>query len=140
MDSQYGGLTALPRTHSRSYFSLGFETRWIPIHYKYFEAWVGATTGATIIGDRYSTNTGDDVPSILGTKEVTIRTEGFSIGAQMGVTYYLTESFLLGANLRGNEWVLPSTRRCSSIGDCATLSGTVSSFSFGLTVGYRLPL
>lgn len=139
-DSQYGGLTALPRTHSRSYFSLAIETRWIPIHYKYFEAWVGASTGATIVADRYITNTGDDVPSILGTKEVTIRTEGFAIGAQLGITYYLTESFLLGANLRGSEWVLPDSRRCSSIGDCATLSGSVQSFSFGITVGYRLPL
>jgi len=139
-DSQYGGLTALPRTHSRSYFSLGIETRWIPIHYKYLEAWIGASGGATIIADRYITNTGDDVPSILGTKEVTIRTEGIAIGAQMGITYYLTESFLLGANLRGSEWVLPDSRRCSSIGDCATLSGSVQSFSFGITVGYRLPL
>lgn len=140
VDSQYGGLTALPRTHSRSYFALGIETRFIPIHYKTFEAWLVGATGAAIIGDRYITNTGDTVPTILGTKEVTLRTEGFAVGVGLGVTYYLTESFLLGANLRGNEWVLPSTRRCSSIGDCATLSGPVSLFSFGLTLSYRLPL
>lgn len=139
-DSQYGGLSALPRTHARSYFFLGVEARWIPIHYKYFEAWVGVSTGATIIADRYSTNTGTDVPSILGTKEVTIRTEGFAIGGQIGGTYYLSENFMLGANIRAYEWILPDTRRCSSIGDCATLSGAVSSIQFGVTLGYRLPL
>ena len=80
------------------------------------------------------------MPSILGTQEVTIRTEGFAIGGQIGGTYYLSENFMLGANIRAYEWILPDTRRCSSIGDCATLSGAVSSIQFGVTLGYRLPL
>ncbi|MDF2692938.1 MAG: hypothetical protein K0S65_1321, partial [Labilithrix sp.] len=83
-DKEYGGLTGLPRTHARSYLFLGMEGRYIPIHYKYFEAWVGLSSGAVIVADRFTTDVGDAVPPILGTRDVTIRTEGFAIGAQAG--------------------------------------------------------
>ncbi len=139
-DTEYGGLSSLPRTHSRSYLFLGMEGRYIPVHYKYFEAWVGLSSGAVIVADRFSTEAGDEVPEILGRRDVTIRTEGFAIGAQAGGTYYLTENWLAGANIRGYHWILPEERRCSSIGDCATLSGSVQAFEMGLTIGYRLPL
>jgi hypothetical protein len=139
-DEQYGGLSSLPRTHARSYLFLGMEGRYIPIHYKYFEAWVGLSSGAVIVADRFTTEAGDPVPTILGTRDVTIRTEGFAVGAQAGGTYYFSENWLGGANLRGYHWILPETRACSSIGDCATLSGSVQAFELGLTIGYRLPL
>lgn len=139
-DTQYGGLTSLPRTHARSYFFLGMEGRFIPIHYKYFEAWVGVSTGAVIVADRFSTEAGDKVPPILGTPDVTIRTEGFAVGLQLGSSYYLSENWIAGANLRGYQWLLPEGRRCSAIGDCATLGGSVQAFELGLTIGYRLPL
>jgi hypothetical protein len=139
-DTQYGGLSALPRTHSRSYFFVGGEGRYVPIHYKTVEAWVGVSTGAVIVGDRFVTEAGDDVPAILGTREVTLRTEGFALGGQLGGTYYLSENWLAGANLRGYQWFLPKSPRCSSIGDCATLGGAVLVLELGLTIGYRLPL
>lgn len=139
-DEQYGGLSSLPRTHARSYLFLGMEGRYVPIHYKYFEAWVGLSSGAVIVADRFTTQAGDEVPTILGVRDVTIRTEGFALGAQAGGTYYFTENWLAGANLRGYHWILPETRACSSIGDCATLSGSVQAFELGLTIGYRLPL
>lgn len=140
-DDQYGGLGALKRTHSRSYFFLGVEGRWIPIHYKYFEAWVGLSTGAVIIADRFTTESKDPpVPAILGVPDVTLRTEGLALGAQAGASYYLSENWITGLNLRGYHWMLPDSRRCSAIGDCATLSGSVQAFELGLTIGYRLPL
>jgi hypothetical protein len=139
-DDEYGGGSSLPRTHSRSYFFLGVEGRYIPIHLKYFEAWVGVSTGAVIIADRFTTEAGDNVPSILGTRDVTIRTEGFALGAQLGGNYYLSENWIAGANLRGYYWGLPEKRACSSIGDCATLNGSVQVYELGLTIGYRLPL
>ena len=40
-DSEYGGLGNLQRTHSRSYVSFGGEFRYVPLHTRYFEAWVG---------------------------------------------------------------------------------------------------
>lgn len=139
-DKQYGGLSSLPRTHSRSYLFFGLEGRYIPVHYKYFEAWVGLSSGAVIVADRFVTEAGDEVPSILGTREVTIRTEGFALGAQAGGSYYLSENWIAGATLRGYHWVLPEARGCSPIGDCATLSGSVQAFELGLTIGYRLAL
>jgi hypothetical protein len=139
-NNEYGGLRSLPRTHSRTYLFLGGEGRWIPIHTGFVEGWVGLSGGGIIVADRFSTDVGDDVPEILGQKEVTIRTEGLSLGAQGGVNYYLTEHWIAGADLRGYAWFLPSTPRCSSIGDCASLSGTVEAFELGLTIGYRLAL
>ena len=80
------------------------------------------------------------VPPILGVPDVTLRTEGFAVGVQAGVTYYLTDNLLAGANLRGYQWILPESRECSPLGDCATLSGAIEVFELGLTIGYRLPL
>lgn len=138
-DKEYGGLRGLQRTHSRSYFFLGVEGRYIPIHYDYFEAWVGVSVGGVVVADRFVTE-GDSVPTILGTREVTIRTEGLGVGAQLGGSYYISENWIAGLNFRGYTWVLPDAARCSSIGDCATLSGTVLALETGLTIGYRLSL
>ncbi len=138
-DKEYGGLRGLQRTHSRSYFFLGVEGRYIPIHYDYFEAWVGVSVGGVVVADRFVTE-GDSVPTILGTREVTIRTEGLGVGAQLGGSYYISENWIAGLNFRGYTWLLPDAARCSSIGDCATLSGTVLALESGLTIGYRLPL
>jgi hypothetical protein len=139
-DPEYGGLRSLPRTHSRSYFFIGGEGRYIPLHYRFLEAWVGVSIGGVVIADRFTTDAGDRVAPILGAKEVTVRTEGFAFGAQFGGSYFLSENWIMGANFRAYRWVLPEAQRCSSIGDCATLSGTVEALELGLTVGYRLPL
>jgi hypothetical protein len=139
-DTEYGGLRSLPRTHSRSYFFLGGEGRYVPLHYRFLEAWVGLSVGGVVIADRFITDAGDRVAPILGSKEVTVRTEGFAFGVQVGASYFLSENWIMGATFRGYRWLLPETPRCSSIGDCATLSGTVEALELGLTVGYRLPL
>lgn len=139
-DSEYGGLRSLPRTHSRSYLFLGGEARYIPLHYRRIEGWVGLNVGGIVVADRFTTDSGDAVPTILGTKEVTIRTEGFAFGIETGGHYYLTENWIVGASLRAQRWILPEGARCSSIGDCATLQGTVEAFELGLTIGYRVPL
>jgi len=139
-DKEYGGLRSLPRTHARGYFFFGTEGRYIPIHYRYFEAWVGVSLGGVVVADRFTTEAGNEVAPILGTREVTVRTEGFAAGVQLGASYYLSEHWIAGANFRAYRWVLPDSPRCSSIGDCATLSGSVETLEFGLTIGYRLPL
>lgn len=139
-DDQYGGDKNLPRTHSRSYLFLGAEGRYIPVHYKFAEAWIGPSVGAVIVADRFITDAGDDVPPILGTREVTIRTEGFALGIQGGGSYYLSENWIAGAVLRGYDWILPQRARCSAIGDCSTLQGHVLALELGITIGYRLPL
>jgi hypothetical protein len=139
-DPEYGGLRSLPRTHSRSYLILGGEGRYVPLQYRFLEAWVGFSVGGVVIADRFTTDAGDRVAPILGTKEVTVRTEGFAMGVQLGASYYLSENWIAGTTFRASQWLLPGTPRCSSIGDCATLSGAVGALELGLTIGYRLPL
>ena len=139
-DTEYGGLRALRRTHARSYFFIGGEGRYIPLHYRFLEGWVGVSVGGVVVADRFTTDAGDRVAPILGTKEVTVRTEGFAFGLQLGGSYFLSENWIAGATFRGYRWVLPDTPRCSSIGDCATLTGAVEVLELGLTIGYRLPL
>jgi hypothetical protein len=134
------GTAALPRTHSRSYLWVGGEGRYLPIHYKWIEVWVGATAGGIVVADRFDNNAGQSVPPIVGLNEVTVRTEGFSFGAQAGVDWMFAERFVLGVALRADDWILPNSQECSPIGDCATLTGSVAAFEGGITFGYRLPL
>ncbi len=139
-DTEYGGSSGLQRTHARSYLFLGTEARYIPIHYKWIEAYVGGTIGGIIIADRFVTNAGDPVPPILGVKEITVSTEGVGFGLQVGVEWLFSERLVAGLALRGDHWILPSAQQCSPIKDCATLSGGVEALEAGLTIGYRLPL
>jgi hypothetical protein len=139
-DTQYGGLSGLPRTHARSYLLLGTEFRYIPYHSKSIEAWVGLTAGGVVISDRFTTESAARVPSILGTREVTVRTEGFSFGLEAGASWLFTDRWVAGLHLRADRWILPNDKQCTPIGDCATLTGSVEAFQLGLTIGYRLPL
>ncbi|WP_394826254.1 hypothetical protein [Pendulispora albinea] len=139
-DSQYGGAIGLKRSHARSYLLLGTELRYIPIRSKTLEGWLGLTAGGVIIADRFSTETPEKVPAILGTPDVTVRTEGFTIGAELGGSWMFADRWALGAILRTDRWILPNSQQCTAIGDCGTLTGTVSSVQFGLTIGYRIPL
>lgn len=139
-DSEYGGLANLQRTHSRSYVSFGGEFRYVPLHSRYFEAWVGGGLGVIIIADRFGTEAGDRLPGFFGDHNVTLRTEGLSTGIQLGVDWIISDHFVAGFTFRANHWFLPTTPTCSPIGDCTTLTGSANSIEFGLTVGYRIPL
>jgi hypothetical protein len=116
------------------------EARYVPLRTANFEGWLGLVAGGVVIGDRFTTDAGATVPSVVGTKEVTIRTEGFVLGAQAGLTWNFSERWGAGVVVRANQWVLPVAPQCSPIGDCATLSGGVQSVDAGLSIGYRIPL
>ena len=145
-DPNAGGASGLERTHSRSYLFLGGEIRYFPLRSRWFEGWFGLTTGALIIADRFSTNNVPEVPSLLGTSTVTVSTEGFAVGLQIGANYLLNDSFVLGLALRADRWILPGEKplsqetSCDPIGDCPTLTGNIAAFEFGLSFGYRIPL
>jgi len=139
-DTEYGGLSGLKRTHSRSYLLMGTEARFIPIHYKYVEAWVGATVGGVVIADRFTDESEPEVPTIVATRQFTVRSEGLALGGQVGGSYYLSENWIFGMNLRGSTWFLPTSPRCSILGDCATVTGAVAAIEFGITMAYRLAL
>ena len=146
-DPNYGGANGgLKRTHARSYLFLGGELRYFPVRTRSFEGWLGVTGGGLLIADRFTTNAGAEVPSVLGTKTVTVSTEGFTIGVQAGANYLITDQLVIGLTLRADRWTLPSQKpfsqetSCDPIGDCPTLTGSVAAFEFGLTVAYRIPL
>jgi hypothetical protein len=138
-DDQYGGLASLKRSHARSYLWLGMEGRYLPYRTRFVETWVGLTVGGVIVADRFSTDV-PPVPAIFGTSQVTVRTEGFSIGVQAGGQWMFAERWVMGLTLRADRWILPSAQGCTPIGDCSTLTGTVEAFEGGLMIGYRLPL
>ncbi|MGO9000323.1 MAG: hypothetical protein ACLQVI_43935 [Polyangiaceae bacterium] len=138
-DPTYGGASGLQVTHSRDYLWMGAEGRYIPVHLKTVEAWIGLTAGGVVVADRYDT-AAPPVPSDLGTSEVTIRTEGLSIGLQLGGEWAISETVILGLALRFNNWILPASEQCDAIGECSTLTGPVTEIEFGLRVGYRIPL
>lgn len=135
-----GGQDGLVRSHSRSYLLMGPEVRYIPLHSRAFEGWVGATGGAVIVADRYTTEGGAPSPAIYGTRESTVRTEGLSLGVQAGLGWNVAEQWALGLTANFDRWFLPGTRACLPIGDCATLRGGVESIGVGLSAGYRIPL
>lgn len=135
-----GGATNLPRTHSRSYLWIGGEGRFFPLHTRYFDAWAGLTAGGIIVADRFDNNAATPVPSILGVPEETVSTQGYAVGAQIGGNWIATEHFVVGLTLRADAWFLPSKAQCDPFRDCATLTGTVEAFEFGITLGYRLAL
>lgn len=138
-DGEYRSSSGLKRTHSRSYLLLDGELRLIPLHWRTVEAWGGATVGGVVVADRFDT-AAPPVPPDLGTSVVTVTTEGFFAGLQMGGEWAFAERLILGFALRWNEWVLPNNYSCTPIGDCSTLIGTVTELEFGLRLGYRIPL
>ena len=129
------------RSHSRDYLWMGGEARYIPLHLRTVEAWVGIVVGGVVIADRFTTDT-PAVPSDLGTAQVTVRTEGLSVGLQAGGDWELGEHVLIGLALRFDNWILPADLqgRCTPIGDCPSLSGPVTEIEFGIRLGYRIPL
>jgi hypothetical protein len=140
----YGGTGQLLRTHSRSYLFLGGEFRYFPFRSRWIEFWLGATAGTIVVADRFTNNDAPQVPSLLGTNQITVNTSGLSVGAQTGLDYLITDSLKAGLAVRGDLWLLPNQARqessCDAIGDCPTLHGAVAAFELGVTVGYRIPL
>jgi hypothetical protein len=131
------------RSHSRNYLTVSAQGRFIPLRSRYFEGWVGLALGGVVIADHYETDTPDiyqQYPSVVGSRESNVRTEGFAIGAQAGVSWLVSPSWVIGFAGRVDRWFLPSSPQCDVIYDCATITGAVTAFEMGLTVGYRVPL
>jgi hypothetical protein len=141
-----GGTSGLSRSHSRSYLTLGGEGRYFPLQTRWLQGWIGVNAGGVIVGDRFTTNGGVAVPSLLGDPTVTVSTEGFSLGLQAGLEYIITDRLVVGLALRGDWWLLPKEKpfsdesSCDPIGDCPTLTGSVAAFEASVTFGYRIPL
>jgi hypothetical protein len=128
------------RDHTRRYLTVESTVRYYPYIGDAFEAWVGLTAGIAVVSDTFSTRSvPPDDRALVGPQGVTIRTEGFTLGAAVGGAYQLSPNWLLGANLRYGSWFLPRRPARDPIGDQASLVGQNSMLALAVNVAYRVP-
>lgn len=129
----------LPREHERRYFSLGPGVRWYPHVGERFEFYLGVQGGLVVVSDEFIPKKGQrDQPSPSSGAQ--IRTEGWELGAAVGVAYVFNPSFSIGGHLRYGEWFLPRTPKTDIFLDEASLTGPNEVFSIGFNVSYRVAL
>ena len=140
VDEDYGAGSGIVRTHERAYVSATLEGRGYLLSEGPLQVYLGAEGGAVVIADRFRSPEGEKVPAVYGQHAVSIRTEGATLSAVGGLTYALSERWVLGATGRTGVWFLPTAPNCGPLGDCATLRTDVGTIELGLTVGFRSQL
>jgi len=131
----------IERDHTRRYFTAETAARYYPYVGDSLEAWVGANGGLVVVSDRFTVATRlDDDRALVGSRGVTIRTEGVTLGLGGGVDYEFARNWLVGGSLRFAGWILPSEPETNSFGDEASLVGFNAAMMVSATVAYRLPL
>jgi hypothetical protein len=131
---------AIEREHTRSYLTVEGTLRYYPYIGENFEAWGGLVAGLVVVNDRFHVVTTADDRALLGTRGVTLRTEGASLGAAAGFAYRLSEHFSFVATARYTEWFLPLKPATDPLGSEASLTGHNSVVSAGIGLAYRVPL
>jgi hypothetical protein len=129
------------RNHSRSYFLVEAQARYYAIHTLPFEAWIGATVGGIVLSDRYSIDAGPPVTiAIIGPRASTLRTEGLSVGALLGLQWSIAPNWAFGGTIRYLRWFLPHTPATTVFLDRATLTDQQSAVDIGISCTYRIAL
>ncbi len=131
---------AIPRDHTRSYLTFEGILRYYPYVGERFEGWVGLFGGLVVVNDRFQVDDGDDDRALLGTRGVTVRTEGGSIGLAAGLAYELSEHWSLLGSLRFSQWFLSFTPARDPLGSEASLSGQNNALTLSLGIAYRVAL
>lgn len=127
----------LKRDHSRTYFTVEATGRYYLELSETLDGWVGITSGLIVVNDTFTTETGQSDVALVGPPGVTILTEGYSIGAAGGLSFPLSDNWLIGGNLRLSNWFLPRQPATDPLGDEASLSGSVLTIDLALTVSFR---
>lgn len=131
---------AIPRDHTRSYLTFEGMLRYYPYVAERFEAWIGPVGGLVVVSDRFQVIDGQDDRALLGTRGVTVRTEGGAIGLALGVAHSLGEHFSLLTSLRYSQWFLRWTPAHDPLGNESSLSGQNSAVLLNVGVSYRAEL
>jgi hypothetical protein len=131
---------AIERDHTRSYLTVEGVFRYYPYVGETMEVWIGPVGGLVVLSDQFQVANIQDDRALLGTRGVTIRTEGGSIGAGTGFAYQLAEHWALIGSFRFTQWFLPSKPATDPLGSEASLTGKNTAFSLSFGVAYRLPL
>lgn len=136
------------RTHTRRYFMFETMARYYPYVGETIEAWVGLSTGLTVVKDSYFTDTNETYATV-GTPGATVQTEGFTVGLGLGGAVALAPSWSFGAALRFGSWFLPDEAKRGPFDSDdpnaegktrATLTGRNSVVSLGFSIAYRSTL
>jgi hypothetical protein len=131
---------AIEREHTRSYLTVEGTLRYYPYVGEDVEAWGGLVAGLVVVNDRFQVVTRSDDRALLGTRGVTLRTEGGSLGAGAGFAYRLSEHFAFVGTARYTEWFLPRKPETDPLGSEASLTGHNTVVSAGIGLAYRVPL
>jgi tRNA A-37 threonylcarbamoyl transferase component Bud32 len=127
----------VPRDHYRRYFSVEITGRYYIALSERVDGWAGITTGLGVVNDTFQSQQGLSDKAVIGVRGVTLLTEGFTIGAGLGIAYSLSDNFLFGGGLRVSNWSLPKSPARDPLGDRASLTGNVATVDLGITLAYR---
>ncbi len=130
----------IERDHTRSYMTVEGSLRYYPYVGETVELWAGVLGGLVVVNDRFQVVNLKDERALLGTRGVTIRTEGGTLGLGLGLASRLSEHFSLGGTLRLTEWFLPHKPATDPLGSEASLTGRNVVLSIGVGLSYRTQL
>jgi hypothetical protein len=137
------GTESLDREHSRSYLLVEGHFRYYLPRFAIWDAWVGASMGVVIVNDSWTTLSDRDPyadTDFVGPRAVTLRTEGFAAAIGAGLDWRFFKRWKFSTHLRYSNWLLPTERAATPLGDLASLAGRVDTIDFGLVVGFLLPI
>lgn len=125
------------RQHSRRYLTTEGIARYYLSVGDGMEGWFGLTSGLVVVSDAFTSTESFSDKALIGSRGVTIRTEGFTLGAAGGFAFSLAPGWSLVTTLRYGNWFLPDARARDALGDEASVAGRNTMFSVGLGIGYR---
>ncbi len=128
------------RNHSRSYLTLEGTVRHYPYVGESVELWWGIAGGLAVVSDKFVVSNKNSDLALVGSRGVTIRSEGVSIGLAGGAVFWLADHWSLGTTFRYGNWFLPKIAAKDPLTDEASLTGRNTMFSLGISIAYRIPL
>ena len=131
---------AIPRDHTRSYFTFEGVLRYYAFVGERFESWVGPVGGLVVVADRFQVVDGNDDRALLGPQGVTLRTEGGTLGIAAGMAYGLGKHWAMVGSLRFSEWFLRWTPARDPLGAQSSLSGQNTAVVLNFGISYRASL
>ena len=133
----------LGREHVRTYFLVEGEFRYYLPPIGDWGVWIGATSGLVVINDSWTTLADREPASdtdFVGPKAMSLSSEGLTLGVGAGGHWRLAENWLFGTQFRYANWILPTERARTPVGDLASFAGRVDVIDLGVYGGFVLPL
>jgi hypothetical protein len=131
---------AIPRDHTRSYFTFEGALRYYAFVGERFEGWFGPVGGLVVVSDRFQVIDGNDDRALLGPQGVTLRTEGGALGIAAGTAYDLGKHWAFVGSIKVSEWFLRWAPAHDPFGAQASLTGQNLAIVLNLGISYRASL